>query len=96
MGFAGAAGDAQAQDLGDRLCRLDRAIDAMISELIGRQTLSVECAKTFFIAEERTAGHGHAAAEQDFRRRIKPEDRDVCDAKEFRAARLSVGAAAQS
>src|SRR5258708_19086719 len=67
MGFAGGAGDnAEAENFGYDLRGVGGAVDAVIGGLIGREALRVEGAETFFIAEERAAGHGHAAAEEDF------------------------------
>ena len=96
MGFAAGAGDnSEAQDFGDRLRGIDGAVDAVVGELIGRQTLGVEGAKTGFVAEERAASHGHATAQQDFRWGVEPEDGNACGAKKFGAAGLRVGAATE-
>lgn len=97
MGFAGAAWDeVEAQDFGDDAGGFAGAINAVIGELVGRKTLCVECAEAGFVAEERAAGHRHAAAEQDFYGSIQPHDRHTCGSKKFWGALLGVGAAAES
>ncbi len=97
MGLAVAAGeDAEAQNFRDHAGGVAGAIDAMVGELIRGQALGVEGAKTLFVAEERAAGHGHAAGEEEIGGRVEPEYGNASRAEEFRAAGLRVGAAAES
>ena len=58
--------NAAAEDFGDNLSWFGGAVHAVIGKLIGGKTLVIEGAETGFVAEERTAGHGHAAGEQNF------------------------------
>src|SRR5579872_686058 len=96
MRFAGSAGDdVEAKNFGDDARRIAGTIDAMLGELIGRETLRVERAEAGFVAEERAAGHGHAAGEQDFDGSIEPHHGDACGAAKFGSALLCVGAAAE-
>jgi len=55
----------------------------------------MECAEAGFIAKERTSGHGHAPGKQKLDGRIEPENGGPGVSQKFRAAGLSVGAAAQ-
>ena len=97
MVLAVAAGeDAEAQNFRDHACGVGGAIDAMVRELIRGKALSVEGAETLFVAEERAAGHGHAAGEEQVGGRVEPEDGNAGGAEKFRAAGLRVGAAAES
>src|ERR1700689_390454 len=96
MRFVGAAGeDVEAKDFGDEAGGFAGAVDAMIGELVGREALRVQSAEAGFVAEERTAGHGHAACEQDFDGCIEPDDGDASGAEKLGRALLSVGAAAE-
>src|SRR5580704_12329841 len=56
----------------------------------------MKSAKAALVAEKRPAGHGHAAREQDFDRRIQPDHRHACCTQKFRSADLRIGAAAKS
>jgi hypothetical protein len=97
MCFAANSSDnAAAKDLRNDLSGFAGAVDAIISQLIGRKTLGIKGAETGFVAEERAAGHGHAAGEENFDRRVEPNDRGAGCAEEFWAAGLCVGAAAES
>ena len=94
--FAGAAGDdVEAENFGDDAGGFAGAVDAMIGELIGRQALRMERAEAGFVAEERAAGHGHAAGEQDFDGSVEPDDGNAGGAKKFGRALLGVSAAAE-
>ena len=84
-----------AEDFGHDLGGIAGAIHAKIGELIGGQALRVKGAKTGFIAEERAAGHGHAAGEKKLDGRVKPEDEDAGVAKKLGATLLRVGSSAQ-
>lgn len=96
MRFAGAVGnDVEAEDFGDDASGFAGAVDAVIGELIGRETLRVQGAEAGLVAEERAAGHGHAAGEKDFDRRVEPDDGDAGGAEKFGRALLRVGAAAE-
>ncbi len=68
----------------------------MIGLLIGRQALRVEGAKAVLVAEQRPAGHGHAARQQNIDGWVEPDDWDIGGAQKFRRAGLRIGAAAQS
>jgi hypothetical protein len=59
---------AAAENLRDDLCGFGGAVHAIVRELIRRQALFVERAEAGFVAEERAAGHGHAAGKQNFER----------------------------
>src|SRR6516225_6203826 len=87
--------NAAAQDFGDHLRRLAGTVYAVVGKLIRREALSVERAKAGFVAEQRAAGHGHAAGEQNFYGRIQPENGNARGAEKFRATGLRVGAAAE-
>jgi hypothetical protein len=96
MGGAGSGHDGATQNFGDDLRRLAGAIDSMVGELIGGETLRVEGAETGFVAEQWAASHGHAAGEQNVDGRIEPQDGNTEIAKEFGAAGLRISAAAES
>jgi hypothetical protein len=68
----------------------------MVGELIRREALSVERTKAGFIAEKRTAGHGHATREKNFDRSIEPDDWDTGIAQKFGSASLGISPAAES
>ena len=87
--------NAEAQNFREHLSWFAGAVHAMVRELIGGQALSVERSEAGLVAKKRTAGHGHAAREENFDRGIEPEHRSTRSAKKFRAARLGVGAAAE-
>src|SRR5580704_15165701 len=96
MGFVGAGGDdVEAEDFGDDAGGVAASDEAVIGELIGRETLRVQGAEAGLVAEERAAGHGHAASEEDFDGGVEPNDGDICGAEKFGSAWLSVGAAAE-
>src|SRR5713101_4372536 len=48
-----------------------------------------------FVAEKRTAGHGHAARKENFDGRVQPQDGSAGSAQKIGAARLRVSAAAE-
>jgi len=87
--------NATAEDFGDDLRGLRGAIDAIVCELIGRQALRVKRAEAVFVAEERAAGHSHAAGKQDFERGIQPKNGSASSAEKFGAAGLRVSAATE-
>jgi hypothetical protein len=58
--------NAAAENFSDDLGGFGGAVNAIVGELIGRQALGVERAKTGFIAKKWAAGHGHATCEEDF------------------------------
>jgi len=87
--------NAAAENFRDDLGGFAGTVNAMVGELIGRQTLRVECAEAGFIAEKRPAGPGHTTREEDVERRVQPEDGSVRSAKKIRAAGLRVGSAAE-
>jgi len=87
--------NASAQDLGDHVRRIAGRVDAMVRELIGGQALRVERTETGFVSKKRAARHGHAACKENFEGRIEPENGNAGGSKEFRAAGLRVGAAAE-
>ena len=94
--FAGATGDdVEAENFGDDAGGFAGAVDAMVGELVGRQALRMERAEAGFVAEERAAGHGHAAREEDFDGSVEPDHGHACGAKKFGSALLGVGAAAE-
>src|SRR5882724_2584353 len=70
-------------------------IHTKVSKLIRRQALAMQRAKARLIAEERTAGHGHAASEQRFNRGIEPDDGNALRAQKFGSALLGVSSSAQ-
>src|ERR1035438_4904959 len=97
MGFALAAeDDSEAQDFRNYIAGIAGAVDAMVGELVRGQALGIERAEALFIAEERAAGHGHAAGEQQGGRRVEPENGNAGGAEKFRASGLRVSAAAES
>ena len=55
--------NAPAEDFRDDLSGIARAVHTKVGKLIRRKTLGVQGAKAGFIAEERSASHGHAARE---------------------------------
>src|SRR5258708_4921976 len=55
----------------------------------------MQCTEARFVAEQRSAGHGHATGEQGFNPSIQPNDRDCLGLQKFGSARLGVGAAAE-
>jgi hypothetical protein len=95
-GVSTGSNNAAAQNFRDNLSWFARAVHSVVGELIGRQALRVERAEAGFIAEERTAGHGHASRKKNFDGRIQPQNRGTRGAQKFGAARLRVGAAAKS
>jgi hypothetical protein len=94
-GVSARCNNAAAQNFRNNLGWLAGAIDAVISEPIGRQALGVESAEAGFIAKERPAGHSHASRKKHFDGRIQPQNRSASPAEKIRAARLCVGAAAE-
>src|SRR6266446_6607385 len=72
-GVSTGSNNAATQNFGDNLSRFAGAVHAVISKLIRGKTLGVERAEAAFIAEERTAGHGHAARKKNFDGRIQPQ-----------------------
>src|SRR5216683_8298584 len=87
--------NAAAQNFGDHLRGFAGAVHAVIGKLVRREPLRVKLAKAAFVAEERPAGHGHAAREQNFHGRIEPEHRSPSGTEKFGAAGLRVGTAAE-
>ncbi len=59
-------GDAAAKNFRDDLAAFTGAVHAKIGELVGGDALGVQGAEAGFVAEERAAGHRHAAGEQNF------------------------------
>jgi hypothetical protein len=97
VSFTAARGyDAATQDFRDDAGRIGGAVDAMIGLLIGRQTLRMKRAKAALVSEQRPAGHGHAARQQNFDGRVEPDNRNIGSAEKFGSASLRVGAAAKS
>ncbi len=87
--------NAAAQDFRDNLGWFAGAVHAVVGKLIGREALGVESAEAGFVAEKRTAGHGHAARKENFDGRIQPQDGSAGSAQKIGAARLRVSAAAE-
>lgn len=87
--------NAAAKNFSDNLTRFAGTVDPVVGELIRREPLRVERAETGFVAEEWPAGHGHAAGEKQFDRRIQPENGDSRGAKKLGAPWLRVSAATQ-
>jgi hypothetical protein len=87
--------DAAAKDFRDNRGGIARTVNAKIGELVGDDALRVKRAEAGFIAEERAAGHGHAAGKKDFDAGIEPDDGDAGVAEKFGSAGLRVGAAAE-
>src|SRR5713101_3669649 len=85
--------DPEAQNLCYNLRGLAGAVHAMVGLLIRRQAQRVEGAKAGFVAEERPPAHGHAARQQNFDGRIKPNHRNAGGPQEFGRSALGVGAA---
>ena len=84
-----------AEDFGNDARGFSGAVDAMVGLLIRRETLRVERAEAGLIAEERAAGHGHAAGEQNVEGGVEPDDGDAGGAKKFGRAGLRVCSAAE-
>ena len=93
--WVSAGKDAETQNIGDDLGGFARAVHAEVGKLIRGKALGVERAKTRFVAEERAAGHGHAAGEKSFDRRIEPDDWNTLRFQEFWRAGLGVGSATE-
>jgi hypothetical protein len=94
--LAGDSGnDSAAEDFGDYAGRFAGAVNAVVGLLIGRETLRIEGSEARLVAEQRAAGHGHAASEQNIKGGIQPDHRDASRAKKFRRARLSVCSTAE-
>jgi len=87
--------NAAAQDFRDNLGWFAGAVHAVVGKLIGREALGVESAEAGFVAEKRTAGHGHTARKENFDGRIQPQDGSAGSAQKIGAARLRVSAAAE-
>ena len=86
---------AAAKNLGCDGCRIARAVDAEIRELVGRQTLGVKGAEAGFVAKKRPARHGHAAREKHVDVGIEPDDRYAGVTKKLGSAGLGLGTAAE-
>src|SRR5215472_5181586 len=82
--------NAEPQNLCDDFGRFAGAVHAAVGGLIRRQALGIERAKTGFVAEERPAGHGHAAGKQNFDGAIEPQDGCAGGTQKVRATRLGV------
>jgi len=89
------AGNAAAENFGDNGGRIAGTVDAKIGKLIGNDPLRMKRAEAGFIAEERAAGHRHAAGKQDFNTGVEPDDGDAGVAEKFGSAGLRVGATAE-
>ena len=87
--------NAAAQDFCDNLGWFAGAVHAVVGKLIGRKTLGVKSAEAGFVAEKRTAGHGHAARKKNFDWRIQPQNGSAGSAQKIGAAWLRVSAAAE-
>lgn len=97
MCFAATCRDnAAAEDFRDDLSGITGTVHAIVRELIRGKALRMESAEAGFIAKERAAGHGHAAREEKFDRRIEPENRNSGGSQKFGATGLGVRAAAES
>src|SRR6266851_1439787 len=94
-GVSTGCNNAAAQDFRDNLGGLAGAVDSMVGELIGGEALGVERAEAGFVAEKRTAGHGHASRKQNWDGGIQPQNRNAGSAQKVGAARLCVSAAAK-
>ena len=88
--------NAAAENFRDDLGGFAGTVNAIVGELIGRQTLRVERAEAGFIAKKRAPGHGHATREEDVERGVQPEDGRMRSTEKFGAAGLRVGSAAES
>src|ERR1700758_2152505 len=91
----GAGEDAKAEDVGYDEWWFTGAVHTVVGELVRRNALRVQSAKPGFVTKQRAAGHGHAAREQSFNRRIEPDDRNALRSQKFRRTRLGVSAAAE-
>ena len=87
--------NAAAQDFRDNLGWFAGAVHPVVSKLIRRKTLRVESAEAGFVAEKRTAGHGHAARQENFDGRIQPQNGSSGSAQKIGAALLRVSAATE-
>jgi len=87
--------NAAAQDFRDNLGWFAGAVHAVVGKLIGREALGVESAEAGFVAEKRTAGHGHAARKENFDGRIQPQNGSSSGAQKIGAALLRVSAATE-
>jgi len=88
--------NAAAKDFRDDLGGFAGTVHAVIGKLIGRKALGVERAEAGLVAEQRAAGHSHAAGEKNFDRGVEPENGNAGGAKKFGATGLRIGAAAES
>src|SRR5262249_36492211 len=93
--LARAIEEIEAENFGDDKSGIAGAVHAIIGEVVRRDALSVERAKTGFIAEEWTPGHGHTARKKRFDGSIEPNDGNPLGAQKFRCALLCVGAASE-
>ena len=89
------AGNAAADNFGDNGGRIAGTVDAKIGKLIGNDPLRMKRAEAGFIAEERPAGHSHAAGEKDLDAGVEPDYGNAGVAEKFGGAGLRVGAAAE-
>src|SRR5260370_32723625 len=87
--------NAATQNFRDYLRGFAGTVHAIIGKLIGGKTLGMERAETGFVAENRPAGHGHTPREQNFDRRIQPQNRSARRAQKSGPARLRVVASAK-
>ncbi len=87
--------NAAAQDFRDNLGWFAGAVHPVVSKLIRRKTLRVESAEAGFVAEKRTAGHGHTARQENFDGRIQPQNGSSGSAQKIGAALLRVSAATE-
>jgi len=58
---AGCGWNPTAEDFGNDLRGFAGTVHAVIGEMVRREALSVQRTEAGFVAEERTAGHGHAS-----------------------------------
>lgn len=95
MGFFWAVEETEMKDFRDDESGIGGAVHAVIGELVGRNALCMELAKTGFIAKKRPAGHSHAAREERFDGRVEPNDGNILRAEKFRSALLRVSSTAE-
>lgn len=87
--------DAQGDDFLDDAKRLDGTFDAIGRELIERQALLVEAAKTGFVLKERTIGNVRAALEEFLDGAMQPDNGTARCGERFAVGGLSDSAPAE-
>jgi len=90
------AGNAPAKNFSDDGGGVAGTVHAKIGELVRNDALRVKRAKAGLVAEQRAAGHGHAARKKNLDAGIEPDHRDAGVAEEFGSAGLRVSAATES